>query len=240
MLSILLISDIHGNYPALQAVGRQHPPEQFDHICNTGDSTVYAPFPNQTLDWLRTHEAVSISGNTDDKVIKLLKGKTFKKPGKKDKRVMYTSTAEDLTPANKDYLLHLKKNHFLQLGLHALGLFHGSPADHEEFLFHDTPDKRFEEIAANCTCDIVVTGHSHTPYYKQIAGVHFINPGSVGRMFDANPAASYAILTIEQNGKIQVRHFRCPYDTEAVVRELSHRNLPEIYGKMFQQGRKLN
>ncbi|WP_028579311.1 metallophosphoesterase family protein [Desulfogranum japonicum] len=242
MPSILLISDIHGNFPALQAICTQHPPEQFAHICNTGDCTVYAPYPNQTLDWLRTYQAISIRGNTDDKIIRLLKGQTFKKPGKKEKRIMYTSTAESLTSENSAYLLHLKKKQVLKLGSYSLGLFHGSPADHEEFLFDNTPEKRFQEIASTCKYDIIVTGHSHTPYHKIISGIHFINPGSVGRMFDGNPAASYAVLTIDEQArqKIQVQHFRCHYNTEEVVNELSRMKLPEIYGIMFKQGKKLN
>ncbi|MGB3223768.1 MAG: metallophosphoesterase family protein, partial [Desulforhopalus sp.] len=79
-IRLLLISDIHGNYPALQAIDRQLNAANFDYIINSGDCLVYAPFPNETLDWLSKHKAISILGNTDQKVIKLLLGKSFKKP----------------------------------------------------------------------------------------------------------------------------------------------------------------
>jgi putative phosphoesterase len=209
------------------------------HILNCGDSLVYAPFANQTIDWLRQHQVFSIRGNTDDRVIKLLKGKSFKKPSKPEKRIMYTSTAAALTPENAAYLLELKKKKLLRLGQTFLGLFHGSPADHEEFLTSETPEKRFKELAKETACEVVITGHSHIPFHRVVAGVHFINPGSVGRMFDGCPDASFAILTIT-NGRIEVSHHRCPYDVEAVVAALDRHQLPPIYGEMFRTGSKRN
>jgi diadenosine tetraphosphatase ApaH/serine/threonine PP2A family protein phosphatase len=69
--------------------------------------------------------------------------------------------------------------------------------------------------------------------------VHFINPGSVGRMFDGDPRASFAILKLG-SGKIAVEHFRIPYAVEKVVRGLKKQKLPNIYGKMYRIGKKLN
>ena len=238
-MKILLLSDIHGNFPALEAVSQQARPLACKHILNCGDTTVYAPFPNETIDWLRRHRAFSIRGNTDDKVIKLLKGKTFKKPSKPEKRIMYASTAAALTEKNAGFLLKLKKNKILRIGRHCVGLFHGSPADHDELLFADTPEKRFLELAAATSCQVVITGHSHSPYHKIAGGVHFINPGSVGRMFDGRPEASYAILELAQDS-VNVTHYRCPYDVEEVVRALQQQQLPAIYGKMFRTGTKRN
>ena len=238
-MKVLLISDIHGNYPALAAVSASVAQLECRHVLNCGDSLVYAPFPNQTLDWLRQNKAFSIRGNTDDRVIKLLKGKTFKKPAKQEKRIMYTSTAAALTSENISYMLELKKKKLLRLGHAFIGLYHGSPAEHEEFLSADTPEKRFKELAKLTSCEIIVTGHSHSPYHRYVGGVHFINPGSVGRMFDGNPQASYAIMQIKK-GKIEVDHYRCPYDIEAVVQGVTDNELPPIYGEMFRTAQKLN
>ena len=238
-MNILLISDIHGNYPALEAVSRTVAPLHCTHILNCGDSLVYAPFANETIAWLRQHEVFTIRGNTDDRVIKLLKGKSFKKPSKPDKRIMYTSTAAALTPDNAAYMLALKKKKLLRLGHVSLGLFHGSPADHEEFLTTATPDKRFKELAKETACDVIITGHSHVPFHRFVGGVHFINPGSVGRMFDGNPEASFAILALKDSG-IEVSHHRCAYDIDAVVAGLADHQLPSVYAEMFRTGSKRN
>lgn len=247
-LRILLISDIHGNYPALKAIDRQLDAASFDYIINSGDSLVYAPFPNETLSWLAEHQALSILGNTDKKVIKLLSGKSFKKPGKPEKRIMYTSTAEELSVKSGRYLLSLAKTCKLKVfppkktaKKHSkrLGVFHGSPADHDEFLFTDTPDARFHELAELTNCHIVVTGHSHSPYHKALSNVHFINPGSVGRMFDGDPRASCATLELTAD-VITVQHFRIAYEIDEVVTKIRESKLPEIYATMFLKGRKLN
>ncbi|TKB09045.1 metallophosphoesterase [Desulforhopalus sp. IMCC35007] len=241
---ILLISDIHGNYPALRAIETSFAAISFDRIINCGDSLVYAPFPNETLDWLQQHEALSILGNTDKKVIKLLKGKTFKKPSKHEKRIMYESTAAVLSDQNRSYIQGLENLTSLTIPTGkkkkvTIGIFHGSPTAPHEFLFETTEDKRFEELAADCQMDIVVTGHSHTPYHKHIGGIHFINPGSVGRMFDGNSDVSCAIMEISSE-TISVQHLRIPYDVDAVTSAIAEHNLPAIYGLMYKKGQKLN
>ncbi len=239
MKKILLLSDIHGNFPALQAVEQYVDIESFDAIFNCGDSTVYAPFANQVMDWLDRYQVISIRGNTDRKVIKLLKRINFKKPGKPEKRIMYTHTAQHLTIGNQKKLKALKKKKSITLQQWNIGLFHGSPVDPDEFLFPSTSDNRFAKLAKEAGKDIIITGHSHTPYYKIINRTHFINPGSVGRMFDGNATASFALLTLKKN-TIDVVHHRCCYDIERVVSQLATEGLPEIYAAMYRQGKKLN
>jgi putative phosphoesterase len=240
-MRLLLLSDIHGNLPALIAIDRFFADIHlsFDAICNCGDSTVYAPFPNETLQWLQERHAHSILGNTDHKVLTLLQGKTFNKPHDEEKRIMYRSTVQALNEQSKEYLISLTDSLTLELGGLTIGLFHGSPDHPRELLFAQTSDTRFEELSRITDCRIVVTGHSHSPYHKHIQGTHFINPGSAGRMFDGNPEASCATLTLSEQG-VQVSLHRIPYPVEEVVTALQQQHLPEIYTDMFRQGRKLN
>lgn len=245
----LLIADIHGNFPALTAIADRFPPAQFDRILNCGDSLVYAPFANETLAWLRDHKVLSILGNTDKKVIKLLRGLSFKKPSKEEKRVMYTHCAASLSDDNADFLLSLGIKARVELPDMAgkagtkgrqLGLFHGSPAAPHDFLFAETAAKTFADLAAAYPFRVIVTGHSHTPYHKPVGATHFINPGSVGRMFDGNPAAGCAILETAPGDHIRVKHFRIPYDVAKTISAIRAEGLPEIYAEMFITGRKLN
>lgn len=243
-MKILLLSDIHANYQALKSIAAFFPPEDFDYVINCGDSLVYGPNPNKTLKWLRKKNSISILGNTDRKIIKLLKGSDFKKPSNPEKRIMYDWTAQQLKNENKRYLLTLKKEELFSLPLLSdnqlnVGLFHGSPTDPDEFLFPDTPMQRFQELSLECNSDIILFGHSHTPFHHTVAGKHFINPGSVGRMFDGNPKASCATIYI-LNSEILVKHYRIPYNTKKVSSLLTKHNLPPIYSQMFSIGRKLN
>ncbi|MGD8493408.1 MAG: metallophosphoesterase, partial [Desulfobacterales bacterium] len=127
MTKILLLGDIHANYPALDAILRYIQPERFDWIVNTGDFIVYSTFPNETIEWFRERKnAICIRGNTDRKVLRILNGKKLKKPGKNEKRVMYFWTAENLHPENITYLQSLGKQTEITLGGVRIGIFHGT------------------------------------------------------------------------------------------------------------------
>ena len=115
-IRILLISDIHGNYPALQAIDRQLDASSFDYIVNSGDSLVYAPFPNETISWLqRASGHLHSRQHRSKKYIKFLSGKKVKKPGNPEKRIMYTATAEALNDASRRYLCSLTTTAKLKL-----------------------------------------------------------------------------------------------------------------------------
>ncbi len=247
-IKLLVISDIHGNFPALTAVQQKFKDIFFDHIINCGDSTVYTPFANETLNWLQVHKTLSILGNTDKKVIKLLMGKSFKKPGKHEKKIMYSSTAKSLSTQNSSYLCSLPKSRILKLQFSdnkggiknfRVGIYHGSPSRHHEFLFSNTPDGRYMELANQTKCQLILTGHSHTPYHKYVSKVHFVNPGSVGRMFDGDPRASCAIVDID-NQNLSVTHYRIEYEIGRAIDAIRKEGLPEIYTLMLQKGKKLN
>ncbi|MFC1516285.1 metallophosphoesterase family protein [Thermodesulfobacteriota bacterium] len=240
MKKILLLGDIHANYPALKAIHNYVRAYRFDRIINTGDFTVYSTFPNETIRWFRKKKkTVSILGNTDRRILRILKGKKLKRPKKDEKRVMYYWTSDNLFPENIQYLKSLPRQTDLTIGNIRIGVFHGSCDDKDETLFPDTAQRRFRELAQNSPFQVHIMGHSHTPYYRIIDGVHFINPGSAGRMFDGDPRASFAILKIF-SGKIAVEHFRIPYSVKAVIKGLKQNRLPDIYAKMYRVGKKLN
>jgi putative phosphoesterase len=237
---ILVLGDIHANYPALKAVEDYISPKRFDWVINTGDLTVYSTFPNETIQWFRERgNSVCILGNTDRKVLRISRGKKLKKPRKKEKRVMYFWTSETLFPENLSYLKTLPRQTSFTAGPVRIGIFHGTVQDPDELLFPSSPESRFEQLAQDSPYQIQVMGNSHVPYYKIIDKVHFINPGSVGRMFDGDPRASFAVLKISGAG-IAVEHYRVPYPVEQVIEGLKKHRLPDIYAKMFRIGKKLN
>jgi len=86
---------------------------------------------------------------------------------------------------------------------------------------------------------VIITGHSHTPYCKTVSGTIFINPGSVGRMFDKDPRASCATLELTDN-TISVQHFRISYQIDEIIAGLKKEKLPSIYIEMYKSGEKLN
>lgn len=239
-MKILVVGDIHANYPALLAVKNHVRHIRFDKIINTGDLTVYCPFPNETIQWFRQHDAsISILGNTDKRILRILQGKKLKKPKKEEKRQMYFWTSRSLFPDNIRFLKTLPKMAEMKVGKTRVGIFHGSFFNSNEMLLPNAPKSHFKKLAQDSPYQVHIMGHSHIPFYKYIDGVHFINPGSTGRMFDGNPRASFATLEISSDD-ISIEHFRIPYSMEKVINGLKKHHLPKIYAKMFRQSEKLN
>jgi hypothetical protein len=127
-------------------------------------------------------------------------------------------------------------------------LTHGSPASRKESLTPRTPEKRFRELAAKAQAQLIICGHSHQPFTRQLKQAYFINPGSVGRQSDGDPRAGYAILeldpsllVIDHPGELNldIQHFKVEYDLEQAVNAIRKRNLPEAFAQMLIQGRDL-
>ena len=241
MKKVLLLSDIHANFPALKAVINSIKIDQFDLIINAGDLIVYGPFPNKSIKWCKNKKNVlSIKGNMEKRILRLLKNGVLKRPHSQEKKLMYYWTAEKL---RKKYIEHLKKMpKTLSLNIEnlSIGIFHGTAFKANETLFPVSSSKeRFGKLAEKFPFKIHIMGHSHVPYHKIINDIHFINPGSVGRMFDDNPAASFAVLKISSK-KISVKHFRVSYPVEKTINSLYENKFPSIFAKMFETGQKLN
>jgi len=241
MKEILILADVHANYPALKAVDESLDLDRFDKIINAGDITVYATFPNETIQWFRNlgQRVISIVGNTDRRILRLLKGKRMKKPRIQEKRIMYEWTCDQLSGESIDFLNSLRKKDKFRMDDLNFGVFHGSAKKPNAQVFPTTSQRRFVQLAGNGSYNVHIMGHSHVPFHKEVDGVHFINPGSVGRMFDGNPQASYAVLRVN-SGQCNVEHFRVPYKLDDVVEGLRDNKLPDIYAEMFRVGRKLN
>ncbi len=239
-MKLLLLGDIHANYPALKAIQNHVRNIRFDGIINTGDFTVYGTNPNETIDWFRkTENSISVLGNTDKRILRILKGKKLKRPKKEEKRVMYFWTAQILNDENINYLKSLPKKSEMLGESVRVGIFHGTLLKPNESLMPAADKSHFKQLAHASPYQVHIMGHSHIPFYEFVDGVHFINPGSVGRMFDGDPRASFATLDISAD-EISVAHFRVSYPVEEVIKDLKKHNLPEIYGEMFRTGRKLN
>ncbi len=238
--TIALISDIHGNLPALEAVLSDAARRGAQTIWNLGDMLGYAPFPNEVLAVLQEAGAVTIIGNYDLKVLdferRREKWRRKKAPAKfigfqwndahlcRDGRIHLTSLARQ-TRCTVD-------------GVEAL-LVHGSPSSIDELLNGDTPSRRLEELARMAEADLVVCGHSHESFVRQIGETLFVNPGSVGRPEGGDWRASYAVLAVA-DGQVKVDLRRIPYDIERVVRAIHAAGLPKDYIDVFSEAKSLD
>jgi putative phosphoesterase len=217
---IAVISDIHGNLPALEAVLTDVHSSGAEEIWCLGDFVGYVPFPNEVIKLIRKEKAVSIIGNYDKKVLEFHKKKSkWRKTKKPSKFGAFEWNSRRLTKKTRKFLKDLPKEVRLNLvGLKVL-LTHGSPRSIEEPVGPDTPDEVLAELKRRAKADILVTGHSHCFLNKKSNGCWFINPGAVGMPPKTDLKASYILLKVTGR-KITLRHRKVKFDIERVGRAM--------------------
>ena len=236
-MKFTLVGDVHGNLPALEAVLRHARARGAGQtILNLGDLTGYGPYPEEVVRWSRSPQVISVLGDYDKKVLSVKQCKSqWQRVKTADKRVMFAWTYHSLSKSSRKFLLAQPESRTIELAGIKVCMSHGSPDFHQDYLGPDTPRERLVELATLCDAQVIVCGHTHQAFSRLVAGVLFINPGTVGRPDDGDPRASYAILEIE-SGEVRVEHFRVPYDIMAAVYGLRRAGLPEVFTQVVRRG----
>ncbi|MDY7079102.1 MAG: metallophosphoesterase family protein [Chloroflexota bacterium] len=239
-MKVALIGDVHANLPALEAVLAHIREQNIAKIWHVGDFVGYGAFPDQVVQRLRKENVLSIIGNYDLKVLQFKqKKKKWRKKKQPQKYLAFEWAYENLSKKNRKYLRFLSKEIRVKVKGRRILLTHGSPASNDEPLTPDTSEKRLRELARIARADVVICGHSHQPFVRQVDDVWFINTGSVGRPDDGDPRACYAVLQFGSK-QIQVQHHRVEYDVERAVAAIHEHKLPEAFAQMIIQGRSLD
>jgi putative phosphoesterase len=237
-MKVALISDIHANLHALEAVLNDAHKRGVEAIWNMGDMLGYGAAPNEVIDILIKENAQSIIGNYDSKVLKVReKKKNWKDGAPPEKWFAYNWTYKNLSKNNREYLSKLPNEIRMEIEGKRILLTHGSPESDEEHLTSETPEERFIDIAGKSNADIIIFGHSHVPFKHKSEKVWFINPGSVGRQGDGDPKASYAILSIKHPNLFRIDFYRVEYDIEKAVEAIHNSGLPELFAQMLLEGK---
>ena len=241
MMKIAVLSDIHGNRHALNAVLR-HARGQgaAQRILNLGDSIGYGPDPEGVITEIQGAGFINLIGDYDQKVLsKQHRQESWKTVKNPDKRAMFAWTYQALSKPAKKFLKSLPETRILNLESLRVMLTHGSPESHAEHLGPDTPDSRLKALAGSANVDVILCGHSHQAFIHRSGGTLFLNPGSVGRPDDGDPRASYAVLELRE-GKAAAQIFRVPYNITKAVQALRRTGLPTIFEEVLRQGKNYN
>lgn len=226
-MEIAIISDIHGNILALEAVLKDIKERGIDKIYILGDLAFCGPKPKETLDFIREHlkQHVIIQGNTDEMITKA-NGEPGD-PYTPKKEVMANALRycqETLSHEDKEFLSHLPLQHKEEIQGLKLLFVHGSPRRINEGI---TPDIKYSELAKMCEdtdANVIFCGHTHYPIIHQVDKKTIVNVGSVGRPFGENPHAVYVVLDLAnvKQREFSINHFYVKYDLEQAARDLEN------------------
>jgi diadenosine tetraphosphatase ApaH/serine/threonine PP2A family protein phosphatase len=237
-----LISDIHSNLEALNAVLDALKNEAIDEYVCLGDIVGYAASPNECIQVVRELSNGSVLGNHDSAALGLTSIDEFNPLAKK--AIAWTS--KELSSKNKKYLESLKVDLELKGGL----AVHSSPSDPQMWRYVFTTEDARAEFQ-HFTQRICFIGHSHQPLTfvnsKERAIVdprpvlevekgnrYIVNIGSVGQPRDFDPRASYAVYDATRN-TVQIK--RVEYDTASARRRIIEAGLPRYLGDRLLAGR---
>ncbi|MBN2299218.1 MAG: metallophosphoesterase family protein [Deltaproteobacteria bacterium] len=236
-MNIAIIGDIHANFTALEAVLKDLTGRCIEEIWDLGDIIGGGAYPHQTASKLSSEEVTGIIGNYDRKILDFPgKARTWKKKKHPDKYAMWKFTYEELSDASMDYIRTLPEQRRLTRNGWEILMVHGSPESIDEHLSQDTPEERLRELSDMAQADIVLCGHSHRPFVREVDGTTFINPGGLGIQDTGDPRASYAVLKLTDRS-FQVNHYLVPYDVDLAAQSVREKGLPEIYARMVLSGK---
>ncbi len=246
-MKIALISDIHANLPALEAVLHHldtvvHP----DAVYHLGDLVGYAPWPNETVALIRERGIIGVAGNYDSTTATDYKhcGCRYEDPRQEElSHLSYRWTREAVTPETKRWLGTLPFRLDLRPGGgHGSGgtlfLFHGAPTLNTLYWTEDRPDSfrlKMAEMVGAKAGDLLAFGHTHLPWHVAVEGIHFLNTGSVGRPKDGDWRAGYA--TVEFGPEVpEVVFHRVEYDLVRAMEGIRKSTLPDDFADHLATG----
>jgi predicted phosphodiesterase len=247
-VKIALISDVHANLPALEAVLADIDARSVATIYHLGDLVGYAPWPNETVGLIRDRGIVGIGGNYDSTVATDYKhcGCKYEDPRQEElSHLSYAWTRAHVSAAAKSFLGGLPfRIDVRPLGGHVDGptliLVHGTPTLNTLYWTVDRPDSfftRMAQLAGAKAGDVIAFGHTHLPDQREVDGIQFINTGSVGRPKDGDNRAGYTLLDWSGTSAT-VEFVRVTYDIERAAKGIRASDLPHEFATFLETGGK--
>jgi predicted phosphodiesterase len=245
-VQLALISDIHANLHALDAVladiaalpniaGRYH----------LGDLVGYYAFPNEVV--ARLIDTPGVAGNYDSTVAHHYKHCGCRSENARQEELAHESfswTLANTSDASKAALAALPFRLDLKpLGGHVAGptviLLHATPTNNLVYVTEDRSDDFLRKMAAQAGAtsgDVIAFGHTHKPWSRMVDDILFVNTGSVGRPKDGDARAGWTLLTLG-DGPARVEQIRVSYDIEAACAAVEKAGLPSEFAQTLRNGK---
>ena len=230
MVRFVVLSDIHSNLDALEAVVKQLP--EYDELLCLGDLVGYGPQPNEVVERLRgLRPDVVLMGNHDHAVV------TGDTEGFSENAAEAVDwTRGQIREEHRQYLATLKPTFKLEREGTTLGLYHGSPRDPlTEYIYPGMSEGSARALIRQGGANVLLLGHTHVPMLYAFDRATLANPGSVGQPRDGDPRASFAVLTITGH-QVDFKIQRVSYDVEPVAKRIRDSGLPSFLAERLYAG----
>jgi putative phosphoesterase len=184
---VAALYDVHGNLPALEAVLAEADAE----LILVGGDLAAGPWPSETLECLRGlgDRVRFIRGNADREVAAPNEREGLAPPH------LMEFVRERLSLEQLAFLASLPLTESVEVdGLGSVLFCHATPRDDEEVLTRISPDEHWRAALAGVRESVVVFGHTHVQFERNVGDVHLVNAGSVGMPYEHEPGAYWALL----------------------------------------------
>jgi putative phosphoesterase len=212
---IAVLSDVHANLPALEAVLADARQERPDAYVVAGDLTI-GPHQSEVLAILQSLNGWLIRGNTDTNLLRLVQGVAPSEWRSFKQFALMRWSEQHVTPDELRFLTSLPEECNITLpGLAPIRLVHGSPG-HPAQGVH--PSREQDEVKQALTAiveDVLVCGHTHEQWQAEMDGRLVLNPGAVCGPLDGTVGAQYALLHW-QGGRWQAELRMVPYEISRI------------------------
>jgi putative phosphoesterase len=219
-MRILILSDLHANPWALQAIEQDAGP--LDYVLCAGDVVSYGPDPAGAIAWLREHDAITVRGNHDNAVG--FNAHPRASPAKAHIAMALRDwTRAKLSEKDLGWLQRLPVRLTWELQDRRFALVHATPFD-PLFDYRMTPqvsDEQLDAMLTGAQGDVVIAGHTHLPFTRRHRQCLVVNPGSAGQPLDGDPRAAYALWV---DGQVSLH--RVPYDQSPLLAAVGDMGLP--------------
>jgi predicted phosphodiesterase len=241
MQSLAIISDIHGNCTALDAVLADLARAPVGAVVCLGDAIQGGPQPAQVVQRLRELACPVVMGNADAWLLTAEITSPAEAITERQMAVREWQLSR-LSQADRDFIASFKPTVEIALegGVNLL-CFHGSPTSFDDVILPETPEEEFEGFLGAWRGRVLTGGHTHLQQIRRLGDYFFFNPGSVGVSYDRNQPddnfqldhrAEYAVLSSGE-GRLSLEFRRVPFDVNKHIESLIASGQP--YGEDYAQ-----
>ncbi len=229
-----LISDIHANILALEAVLEELKYKGATTIICLGDLVGYGPSPNETVSLIRKEGVMCTLGAADERIAFDFTRDQERRAGVADDILEWTKSV--LEPNHIEYLRKLPVQQKLSTPAGRFRFFHGSPETPSVKLDLQKDPITLTRLLERNRCKILACGATHVPYVRKLNAGWVLNPGSVGLALNGEPGADYALLKFSED-RVDITMDKVEYDFAAVAFDIIAWGLPSLVADAVQQGR---